>query len=119
MSDVEQGNSQLILGGVDPSLFIGTIKYYPIIVDAWYVIAADRVTLGSLDFKLNSMIVDSGTSLIAGSKSVINPIIKLFPSTIECSTISQYPDFTLYISGDAYVLSPEDYIVEITLNDET
>lgn len=41
LSEKQNGNdSQLILGGVDPSLFIGEIKYYPITLDAWYVVAA-------------------------------------------------------------------------------
>lgn len=104
-------SSELILGGVDSRFYTGDIKYYPIILEAWYVIAANSITIGSVNVHLDSVIVDSGTSLCVGDKAALAPIIALFPKTIECSTISQYPAMTFNISGDDYVLQPEDYIV--------
>lgn len=36
-------SSELIIGGVDSSYYQGELKYYPIILDAWYVIAATSI----------------------------------------------------------------------------
>lgn len=115
-SNAKGDSSELILGGVDPKFFTGQIKYYPIILKAWYVIAAKSIKIGNLNIKLDSVLVDSGTSLIVGDSSVLTPIIKLFPKTINCDTYDQYPALTINISGDDYTLLATDYIVKITDN---
>lgn len=119
-SDKENSNdSELILGGIDYSYASTPFKYYPVILEAWYVIAANSVKIGSLNLKLDSVIVDSGTSVIVGDAVVLNPIIKLFPSKIDCAQVNTFPTLTINISGDDYVLQPQDYIVEISLQGQT
>ncbi|KAL4446398.1 hypothetical protein ABPG74_001139 [Tetrahymena malaccensis] len=120
LSDKENSDdSELILGGIDQSYASSEFKYYPVILKAWYVIAANSISVGSLSLSLDSMIVDSGSSVVFGVPEVINPIIQLFPKNIDCSSISQYPNVTINISGDDYVLEPVDYIVQIEYQGRT
>ena len=64
-------------------------------------------------------IVDTGTSVIVGPTELIAPITKLFPSTIDCTKFDQYPDITFSIGGDNYTLTPEDYILKLTVLGQT
>ncbi|EAS07214.1 eukaryotic aspartyl protease (macronuclear) [Tetrahymena thermophila SB210] len=119
-SDKENSDdSELVLGGIDFAYNSTAFKYYPVILQAWYVIAADSIQIGGVNLKLNTAIVDSGTSVIVGNAVVLNPIIKLFPSKIDCSQINTYPNLTITISGDNYVLGPQDYIVQINLQGQS
>lgn len=119
-SDKENSDdSELVLGGIDYSYAATPFKFYPIILQAYYVLAAKSVSIGSLNLALDTVIVDSGTSVIVGDAVILNPIIKLFPSKIDCAKIPTYPNLTINISGDDYVLAPQDYIVEISLQGQT
>lgn len=60
-------------------------------------------------------IVDTGTSVIVGPTELIAPITKLFPSTIDCNSFSQYPNISFNIGGDIYTLTPADYILKVTV----
>jgi len=63
------------------------------------------------------ILVDSGCSVIFGNTSLMMPIIKLFPSNIECKNLINYPDITFNIEGDDYILSPADYILKLSPTD--
>ena len=49
-----------------------------------------------------SAIVDTGTSVIVGPKDLVSKITAQFPSTIDCTKISTYPDLEFTIGGDVY-----------------
>jgi len=58
--------------------------------------------------------VDSGTSYVVGPSSAIDPILRQYPSTVNCNRVDELPDLTFVIEGKEYVLTGEDY----TINDE-
>ncbi len=64
-------------------------------------------------------IVDTGTSVIVGPTAIMSNIIKLFPSTIDCNNLNQYPNLTFTIGGDHYTLTPEFYILKLTVLGKT
>ena len=64
-------------------------------------------------------IVDTGTSVIVGPTALMANITALFPSTIDCTNLNQYPDLTFTIGGDEYVLTPEFYILKLTVLGQT
>lgn len=63
--------------------------------------------------------IDSGTSLIVGAEDVINPLIDGIVVNQTCEGIDLLPNITFKIDEIDYVLTPQDYIVQITQNDQT
>ena len=55
--------------------------------------------------------IDSGTSLIIGPKSLIDPLIQGITVNQDCSGIDSLPDITFTIDNIDYDLSPKDYVV--------
>jgi hypothetical protein len=51
-------------------------------------------------------IVDTGTSAIVGPKEIIDEMTKIFPKTINCTEIDQFPSLKFVIGGDTYEVSP-------------
>ncbi|EGR32788.1 hypothetical protein IMG5_070700, partial [Ichthyophthirius multifiliis] len=113
-----QEGSRLILGGFDPQYAATPFKYYPVSLEAWWVIDVDRVALGNTTYQIQKAIVDTGTSVMVGPKSVIEEMKKQLPNQgkqkVDCSTISEFPNLTFNIGGDDYILEPADYIIQIT-----
>jgi cathepsin D len=56
-------------------------------------------------------VIDSGTSLIIGPKSLIDPLIQGITVNQDCSGIDSLPDITFTIDNIDYDLSPKDYVV--------
>ncbi|KAL4485734.1 hypothetical protein ABPG72_010996 [Tetrahymena utriculariae] len=86
--------------GIDQSYASSEFKYYPVIFKAWYVIAANFISVGNLNLSLNSMIVDSGSSVIF----VPQANTRMLP---------------LIFLGDDYVLEPVNYIVQVQYQGRT
>lgn len=110
----EEG-STLVLGGVDPQFAATPFKYYPVILEAWWVIEVSAVVLGNTTFEIKNAIVDTGTSVLVGPKAVVKKMFKTLPNkgaqNVDCSTISKFPQLSFIISGDTYTLDPTDYIL--------
>lgn len=110
----EEG-SALVLGGVDPQFASTPFKYYPVSLEAWWVIDVPQVTLGNKTYQLKNAIVDTGTSVLVGPKKLVAEMVKTLPNkgaqAVDCATISKYPNLTFTIGGDDYVLEPTDYIL--------
>jgi len=58
-------------------------------------------------------IVDSGTSLIAGTPSWVGPILEALPYPIVCSDIPSYPNITVVLNNQNFVLPPQNYILNV------
>ncbi|EAR96068.1 eukaryotic aspartyl protease (macronuclear) [Tetrahymena thermophila SB210] len=118
----EEG-SALVLGGVDPQFAASDFKYYPVTLEAWWVIAVSKVTLGNKTYQLTNSIVDTGTSVLVGPKAIVSDMVKSLPNkgaqAVDCSTISKFPNLTFTIGGDDYVLAPTDYILQVTAQGQT
>lgn len=108
----EEG-SALILGGVDPQYADGDFSYYPIALDAWWVLKSGGMTFNNTAYDLDNYIVDSGTSVLVGPSEIVKEITKNIPTQPDCSTISSLPDITFTIGSDDYVVEPTDYILQV------
>lgn len=72
-------------------------------------------------------IADTGTTMITGPTSVMNRInerlgatpIKPGTYSIDCGAKSSLPEVTFTISGKDFVLTPEEYVMEITMFGQT
>ena len=56
-------------------------------------------------------VIDSGTSLIAGPKAIVDPLIEGITVAKDCSGQESLPDLTFTIDSTDYVLKPKDYIL--------
>jgi len=120
---------ELILGGINDDLHTGTFNYVPLISESYWAFALKDIKLGGASLNLCSnssagcnAICDTGTSLLAGPKDQVDALnLKLgaipfngegiFPS---CDVIPKLPNVTFVINGVDYVLTPEQYILNIT-----
>lgn len=118
----EEGSS-LVLGGVDPQFAATPFKYYPVTIEAWWVIDVTAVVLGNTTYQLTNAIVDTGTSVLVGPKATVAKMLKTLPNkgaqNVDCSKISTYPTLSFVISGDTYSLDPTDYILQVEAQGET
>lgn len=62
-------------------------------------------------------IVDTGTSVIVGPKSLVDNILSRWdnPKSIDCATLDQNPSLEFVIGGKSYVLEPKDYVLKVCL----
>lgn len=113
--------SSLVLGGVNKDYATSDFKYYSLLSDSYWLIPLDDVKLGGTSYKNGTLkgIVDTGTSVIVGPTELISPITAKFPSTIDCSNLSQYPNLDFVIGGDTYTLTPDYYILKLTVLGQT
>lgn len=113
-----QPGSSLVFGGVNMDYADGPFKYYDLIEKTWWVIDMDDLRVNNVSYASNikyKAIVDSGTSLLVGPSEIVNPILAQFPSSIDCNEIDSYPDLSVIIANDEYVLKPSDYILKFKI----
>lgn len=74
--------SKLVLGGVNQDYVAKGEKfqYFPLIAENYWLIAIDEVKLGDNKFTNLKGVVDTGTSVIVGPKSVVDGLIKDIPA---------------------------------------
>lgn len=115
--------SSLVLGGVNHDYHTTDFKYYNLLADTYWLVPLEDIVLNGTSFKPVGTtlkgIVDTGTSVIVGPTDIIKKLTAGFPSTIDCNNLNSYPDITFTIGGDNYVLSPEFYILKLTVLGQT
>ena len=115
-----QSGSSLVLGGVDSKYASGDFKYYNLISEDYWRIPMSDIKFNGTSYKIGDLqaIIDTGTSVIAGPKKVINNMTAGFgpgqQKQVDCSTLPSLPDFEVFFGGDRFVLKPDDYILKIT-----
>uniref|UniRef100_A0A673APV7 pepsin A n=1 Tax=Sphaeramia orbicularis TaxID=375764 RepID=A0A673APV7_9TELE len=119
-SSSEQG-SVVTFGGVDPSHFSGSISWIPLSHELYWQISVDSVTINGQVVACNGgcqMIVDTGTSLIAGPQNDISNINRYVGANgnqygdylVNCNSVAQMPDLTFHIHGQEFPLPASAYV---------
>lgn len=98
-----QEGSKLVLGGVNPAYASEEFKYYPLIAQNYWKISVDKITLGNNSVSALAGVVDTGTSVIVGPKSLVDPLIEGLPANPDCATLDQYPNMTFTIVIVIYI----------------
>lgn len=106
---------ELILGGIDPKYNSTAFKYYTVVQAGYYMIAMADFGIGNTSYAREGMkaIVDTGTTLIVAPLAIVNKIKALFPATLDCNNISQYPNLYFTFNGDKYEVTPDYYILNV------
>lgn len=70
-----------------------------------------------------SAIIDTGTSVIAGPKKIIDKMTAAFGAgkekQVDCATLDKLPDLVFTFGSDKYVLKPVDYILQVAEGSKT
>jgi len=123
----DSNGGQLVLGGVDETLYTGEINYLPITREGYWQVKMDGMTVAG-DSNMACVggcqaILDTGTSLIVGPKAQIEAINKaigaqIIPITgqaiIDCNKISELPVISFNLGGKQYDLTGEEYVLKVT-----
>ena len=107
--------SEVSLGEPDSERYTGELKYVDVTLDKYWTINIDSITFDKTYGKGEGLfgIVDTGTSVIIGSASIIDPILAQFPKTLDCTKIDEYPILTITLGGYDFPLKPSDYIMVV------
>lgn len=106
--------SALIFGGSDNQYYDGPITYFPVIDQTYYVIKLDSIVVKGKTLKVGKGIVDSGTSLIVGPAVIIDELRQYIGVVRnDCSNLSTLPDVTFIFSGKQFILTANDYVLQI------
>jgi len=111
-----KGESAMILGGIDTSFVEGPFSYVPLVNTTYWEFLGDKVTVGTHQAQAGPFhaIADTGTSLIAGPPEAINALLANIKVNSDCSNIDANPNVTFTIGGKDYVLTPKDYVLQVT-----
>jgi len=118
----ETAGSTLVLGGTDEQYYSGEFSYVPVakaasILPYWLVSASDIKIAGESTKSCNwltgcYMVVDTGTSVLAGPPSAMNAIIsKIGNVTADCSNVHTLPTVSFTMAGKEFDLEPEFYVI--------
>ncbi|KAM4671605.1 cathepsin E-A-like isoform 1-T1 [Amazona ochrocephala] len=140
--DTENGG-ELILGGIDHSLYKGSIHWVPVTEKSYWQIHVNNIKVqGRVAFCSHGCeaIVDSGTSLITGPSSQIRRLqeyIGASPSRTgevktaepetsqetgreaDCRRLSSLPHISFTIGHHEYKLTAEQYVIKESIEDQT
>ena len=114
--------SKMILGGVDTSLFTGSINYADVVDPYYWTIKCDKILVGGSD-KLElcrncNVIADTGTSLITGPSNKLSKLLNELQIDDRCSNKYDLPTVTFVINGVNYPLTSKDYVMTETFDGE-
>jgi|GEM_PF-2915710 len=110
---------ELVLGGVDSKHYTGDFHTVPLSSQTYWEVKLDGVKVGTESVgKAEKVIVDSGTSLLAGPKEDVKKIAQMVGATplmageyqIDCN-MQNAPDITFILGGKEFNLKFEDYII--------
>lgn len=126
LSGSDGTSGEMDLGGIDSKHYTGALSYVPLTNETYWVTNMDSMAVGSNAgvTSVKRIVLDSGTSLLAGPTADVQKIAALVGAqpfflnpkeyTVDCSKVSSLPDITFTIGGQAYVIHPQDYVI----NDE-
>eukprot|EP00929_Paragymnodinium_shiwhaense_P028464 TRINITY_DN1648_c0_g1_i2.p1 TRINITY_DN1648_c0_g1~~TRINITY_DN1648_c0_g1_i2.p1 ORF type:complete len:383 (+),score=104.87 TRINITY_DN1648_c0_g1_i2:72-1220(+) len=121
--------STLSLGGPDPQFYTGDFHYVPVasaakLLPYWLVSASDvkvaGESMGCTWLVGCEMVVDTGTSVIAGPPKYVNKWIeKIGKVNEDCSGVDKLPTMSFSIGGRDFDLGPEFYVLKVTEGGKT
>jgi len=123
---------ELLLGGIDSSHYNGSITYVKLTNQTYWQFSVGDIklrdtSLGYCGTSGCNAIADTGTSLIAGPTAQVKALnLKLGAITIvngeavlDCKLIPLMPDITIVLSGQSFVLTPHQYVLQVTSENAT
>ncbi|XP_004531315.1 lysosomal aspartic protease [Ceratitis capitata] len=113
--------SELTLGGIDSTHYVGELTYVPVINEGYWQFQVDAVSIDGTELSGEcTAIADSGTSLLAVPTDLYVSVQAAIGAEqsgegqyfVDCSQVSELPVISFTIGGTPFELSGADYIVE-------
>ena len=114
---------ELTLGGYDPKHMSGPINWVPVSRDGYWQFKMDSLSVQGTSYCQNCQaIADTGTSLLAGPTDAIKKLNKQIGATpiaageymVDCKKISSMPNVEIQLNGNKFVLTPDQYVLQVT-----
>jgi hypothetical protein len=108
--------SYLTMPGYDESILNGNdFTFHNVIETRYYSLKLDSVSQGTNKTSGDGYkaVIDSGTSVLVGPAALVNPLINGITVNDDCSGIEKLPDVTFTIDGIDYVLTYNDYVLQV------
>ena len=114
LKNVADGQSYMTMPGIDESLNLKEVATHKVIEESYWNLNFAKMSgpNGDVDTTGYKAAIDSGTSLIVGPSSLIDPLIEGITVEKDCSNRDSLPDITFTFDSQDYVLTGKDYVVE-------
>ncbi|KAH8374855.1 cathepsin D [Drosophila serrata] len=117
-------SGEILIGGIDKSLFEGQLHYVPIILSHSWMVEIEQTVAGSTKIGDEAgAILDTGTSLVLMPLKTYYKFLESVPvllgndNYISCK-LKSLPIIYLHIGGKVFPLTPADYLVEMVRGHE-
>ncbi|PFH32771.1 aspartyl protease ASP1 [Besnoitia besnoiti] len=119
-------DGELAIGGVDRNRFVGDINFSKVVDSRYWMINSNGLkSNGELIAPTTRMIIDSGTSLIAGPLDEVTAIATMMGAFrvpflvngtffIACDKVKVLRDLQLEIEGQEYPIKAKDLVIQVT-----
>lgn len=108
--------SYMTMPGYDEEL-VGNNQFtwHNVIEQRYYSLKLDGLAQGNTKIPSDGFkaVIDSGTSVIVGPKSIVDPLIAGITVNDDCSGVENLPNLTWTIDGLDYTLTPDDYVLSV------
>lgn len=110
---------ELTFGGVDKTKYTGDLTYAPLSNETYWALDLDGISAGGSSItSAKRVIVDSGTSILAGPKDDVAAFMKTVGAHglrgdyfVLCSHKSKMPNIDITMGGANFTLTPDDYVI--------
>jgi|Transcript_23185 hypothetical protein len=113
--------SYMTIPGVDTDLGLEEIATHKVIEETYWNLNFTKMTgpNGDVDVTGYKAAIDSGTSLIMGPNSLIQPLTEGITVAKDCAGVDDLPNITFTFDSTDYVLTPADYVLKETAGKQT
>jgi hypothetical protein len=121
LGNMEEG--ELVLGGTDPQHYEGSFTIVPLIALTYWEVALGGISVGKgrIQSATTRVIVDSGTSLLAGPVNEVRRIALLVGATplirgewaMDCEKAKTAPSISFRLGNTDFELTAADYVMDL------
>ncbi|EIE27127.1 acid protease [Coccomyxa subellipsoidea C-169] len=119
---------EVLFGGADPSRFTGHLHFIRVISQKHWVVPMNStvyVNEDPVELRAFQAVLDTGSSVITASTADANTINAAIPGleyaaednlwVVQggCQNVTSLPNITLLLAGTPYVLTPEQYVLQV------
>lgn len=108
--------SYMTIPGMDSANPLETIETHKVVEQKYWALAltsmqqSGKTKIPGGNFKA---VIDSGTSLLVGPKTLVDPLIAGITVKKDCSNLASLPTLTFTIDNQDYVLTGSDYALQV------
>lgn len=124
----QQDGGEILFGGVNSERYTGDITYTDVTKKGYWQFSMDSLQVGSKSIVTSptEVVVDSGTTVMAGPKEEIERINKYLRATpgprgtyrVKCKNIPNMPKAVFTIAGRQFEFEAKDYIRQVQSPDK-